>query len=831
MSHFVKLVLCVFVLPFLSFTASAQDTSGKTILVLDASGSMWGQIKGVSKIEIARDVITDLLKEIPDDQELGLSAYGHNRKGDCSDIETLVAPALGTKDAIINAISAIKPKGKTPLSEAVIRAAETLKYTEDKATVILISDGKETCKFDPCEVGKQLEESGVDFTAHVVGFNVASPVDRAQLQCLAENTGGKFFAASNADELSKALKEVSAPPAPTPKKVIFRAIETETESPIEHDLVWTLTNTDTGEVVVEPEGMPLIETSLLPGNYKASVMRITDGATGELDVGIFKNTNTQYNVELPPYLPAATLKAADQAPMGSTVAVDWTGPNDENDYITVAEIGSKPTSYIRYAYTQSGTPVELLMPAAPGNYELRYVLNEGGKVLATRPITTTPVTANLDAADTANAGDELLVTWDGPDYNNDYISVAKIDANGNRYEKYTYTASGSPLQLKMPVEPGQYELRYVMAQDSTVIATRPVNVTNIHATLNAPETAKVGESIVVEWTGPDYKSDYIDVASPTPVATAQTRYINYSYTESGSPTRLQMPTEPGDYVIRYVLAQGSTILVERPIKVEAISISLTIPKTAKVGEPLLVEWSGPNYKNDYISVAAPGTKGSKYAYYTYTKKGSPLRLKMPLEPGEYEVRYIVSQDNTIKAAEPITIEPLDVSFDFSETAKIGEPLLINWQGPDYKGDYIAVAKADESVGRYINYTYTTKGTPLRLEMPAEPGLYEVRYMANGSPDKILSRKPVTVEGIEASVKLVETATSGEPALIEWTGPDYKGDYIGVSELGTKNYQTYAYTRAGSPLKITMPSKPGTYELRYFLKQDNTIIAREQIQVK
>ena len=34
-----------------------------TMLVFDVSNSMWGQIDGVSKIEIAREVIGDLLTE------------------------------------------------------------------------------------------------------------------------------------------------------------------------------------------------------------------------------------------------------------------------------------------------------------------------------------------------------------------------------------------------------------------------------------------------------------------------------------------------------------------------------------------------------------------------------------------------------------------------------------------------------------------------------------------------------------------------------------------------------------------------------------------------
>ena len=65
----------------------AQDEakSEDAILILDASGSMWGQIDGINKIVIAKDVVESLVRSLPDEQRLGLVAYGHRRKGDCSD--------------------------------------------------------------------------------------------------------------------------------------------------------------------------------------------------------------------------------------------------------------------------------------------------------------------------------------------------------------------------------------------------------------------------------------------------------------------------------------------------------------------------------------------------------------------------------------------------------------------------------------------------------------------------------------------------------------------------------------------------------------------------
>jgi Ca-activated chloride channel homolog len=198
-----------------SSTAWAAE---RTILVLDVSGSMWGQISGETKMSIAQETLADVLSTIPETIELGFMAYGHRRKSDCSDIELMTPPGPGTGSAIIAAAKGLTPLGKTPLSEAARLAASDLGYTEEKATVILITDGIETCAADPCALAAELERNGVDFTVHVVGFGLSEEEGR-QVACLAENTGGRYFSAADASGLADALTETIAEtetPAPAP---------------------------------------------------------------------------------------------------------------------------------------------------------------------------------------------------------------------------------------------------------------------------------------------------------------------------------------------------------------------------------------------------------------------------------------------------------------------------------------------------------------------------------------------------------------------------------------------------------------------------------------
>jgi len=268
--------------------AAPAFSEGRSIIVLDASGSMWGQIDGRPKLEIAREALAQVLSGIPAETEIGLMAYGHRSKGECNDIELVVPPAAGTAQAITDAANNLKFLGKTPLSDAVRQAAEQLRYTEEKANVILITDGIETCNADPCALGTELEASGVDFTAHVVGFGLTKEEGQA-VACLAENTGGKYIEAADAGSLVDALQtavvaepdpapEPEPTPAPQPAVVEFNFIPKlfyaagGAEVPAEMGAAWEIypLNADgtPGERLATEYGSP--KFNLPPGNYRVS---------------------------------------------------------------------------------------------------------------------------------------------------------------------------------------------------------------------------------------------------------------------------------------------------------------------------------------------------------------------------------------------------------------------------------------------------------------------------------------------------------------------------------------------------------------------------------
>jgi Ca-activated chloride channel family protein len=544
------------------------------MLVLDASGSMWGQIGGRSKVEIARDAVGRLVTDWQADDQLGLVAYGHRRKGDCADIETLIPYGPLDRAAYTARVNGLNALGMTPLSAAVIHAAEALKLSEQKATVILVSDGEETCNMDPCKVGAELEKRGVDFTAHVIGFDVPNPAHQAQLRCLAENTGGRYFNARDAGELAGALStlakvstEAVLPPAAATVKAPASAPATSSI-----DVAWTGPADDGDYVaIVQPQGNSATEYDYfwtvrerptdqidLPATAGAYEIRyVSPRRTPSV---LARQAITVTDVE-------ASIEGPASAMAGTVIRVTARGPVDARHWIGFAPKGSPAGTYRDYERPTGPTSVvELSTPAEPGDYELRYVLNESERVLVARPITITAAVAAIEAPTRIEAGSDVTIKARGPNEPAHWIGFAPAGSPAGSYLAYGRpTGETTELVLDAPAKPGRYEIRYVLNESERVAASLAVEVVDPPASLDAPASVRAGQTITVRATGPAAGRHWIGFA---PAGSEAGSYRDYQRpTGPTSEINLTAPDEPGAYEIRYVLNESERVLVSRPIQV------------------------------------------------------------------------------------------------------------------------------------------------------------------------------------------------------------------------------------------------------------------------
>jgi Ca-activated chloride channel family protein len=193
--------------------AARADDATNVLIVLDASGSMAGRMGGQVKMQLAERVVKDLVDNMPAEMNVGLIVYGaksSREKKDCKDIDLLRPVQRVDPKSFDAALEHVSPHGMTPIGASLLRAAEALKGLPGQSTIVLVSDGTETCESDPCAVAKQVKETtGIDVRVHVVGLDVGAG-ERGTLECVAQGGGGTYYPVTDEQGLRKALTEATA---------------------------------------------------------------------------------------------------------------------------------------------------------------------------------------------------------------------------------------------------------------------------------------------------------------------------------------------------------------------------------------------------------------------------------------------------------------------------------------------------------------------------------------------------------------------------------------------------------------------------------------------
>lgn len=258
---------------------------------------------------------------------------------------------------------------------------------------------------------------------------------------------------------------------------------------------------------------------------------------------------------------SASLEAPAQASAGAKVQVKWTGPGNSRDYIG---LGNAERPYLVYAYTRDGNPATLLMPDVAGDYELRYFLGNGDKVIATRKLTIGKITASVSAPAQVSAGGKFAVQWQGPNNPQDFITIVPAGAPEKKFDRYEYTREGNPVQLQAPDQPGQYEVRYLTGQTYATVASTKITVGAVNASLQGPTEAVAGSAFSVSWKGPNNPQDYITIV---PKGSKEGTSAHYQYSAAGNPAKMIAPLQAGEYELWYATGQSHATLAKAALRV------------------------------------------------------------------------------------------------------------------------------------------------------------------------------------------------------------------------------------------------------------------------
>jgi Ca-activated chloride channel homolog len=203
------ILLIIFSLNIPALIAQKTKTPEKNtrfLFLLDCSGSMWGEINkgGRQKIVAAKSILTrllDSLQNLPNVQ-MALRVYGTSKKQDCKDTHLEVGFYAGNVDEIKEKVARLQPNGTTPIAYSLTQAADDFPQEPGKNIIILLTDGMEECKGDPCAVSQALQSRGVILRPFVIGLGMNSDYSK-YFDCV-----GKYFNAATESDLQNILSTV-----------------------------------------------------------------------------------------------------------------------------------------------------------------------------------------------------------------------------------------------------------------------------------------------------------------------------------------------------------------------------------------------------------------------------------------------------------------------------------------------------------------------------------------------------------------------------------------------------------------------------------------------
>ncbi|MBK1833375.1 vWA domain-containing protein [Roseibacillus ishigakijimensis] len=235
----------------------AQDTltfaeESSVHVILDASGSMLKGEGDEERIDLAKETLISFMEEnVPAGTLFSLRVFGHLEKGSCES-ELIIPPApldvTGMKP-LVEEIEAIN-LAKTPLAASLTKVPQDLAGVSGARTVILLTDGEETCEGDPAAVIRELRSEGTDVRVNIVGYGIEEREVRENFESWAAIGDGRYFDAPEPVELSGALQGAVAVPYAiySGENLVASGVSGRTRlelAPGEYEVVWT---GPTGEV-------------------------------------------------------------------------------------------------------------------------------------------------------------------------------------------------------------------------------------------------------------------------------------------------------------------------------------------------------------------------------------------------------------------------------------------------------------------------------------------------------------------------------------------------------------------------------------------------------
>lgn len=158
--------------------------------------------QGASRLDVAKEAIKTTVQNMPSDVDVGLVVFGK-----CQGADSHKFFSASDRPTLFGVVDGIRAQDGTPLARGLERAANMMDATDIAGTIVLLTDGRDSCDGDPCAAARALKAK-----KPMLKVNVIDASGSGAARCIAEATGGQVFTPSGAKDMMMAVQRGTEQP-------------------------------------------------------------------------------------------------------------------------------------------------------------------------------------------------------------------------------------------------------------------------------------------------------------------------------------------------------------------------------------------------------------------------------------------------------------------------------------------------------------------------------------------------------------------------------------------------------------------------------------------
>lgn len=353
-------------------------------------------------------------------------------------------------------------------------------------------------------------------------------------------------------------------------------------------------------------------------------------------------------------------------------------------------------------------------------------------------------------------------------------------------------------------------------------------------TQTASTTVPVGNSASFEFTSALRESAALALVRPganirTPPSPEHETIVSQFLIEGSAAPAMSLPGKAGKYDVVAMLCAPRIQLARWSIATTPARIAIEAPARIQAGSVLRATVSG--QLNPAYQVEVRQTGG--FAKLTRKLNGGDreeLEVAVGYTEGDYQIE-ITTHDRVVLASRTVALDPVQFAITGPERINVGGDAAFSWPGK-------------EEHFRLELWTLAERGKPARRigelrdsgRVVAAPGSYEVRLRPwSRNDDRVLARKPITVEGKVFEEVPPGVAPASTVSVRLAMKPHFFDRLVFVKRGGDASNGDGRANRGGDDRVMTAdaPKTPGSYDLVYMMGMVGVAVeaARAPIEVR